>query len=102
MNEATTLNSHAHKCSLMSESYLVELKDTVFQDTPLTEDEFSDDRQIEFSSEADAEAWVSAKNKLHDNLGELTLHAAHPNDNSDVEAYVVFKPKGRWVLDPDA
>ncbi len=86
----------------MSDTYLVELKDTVFQDTPLTEEEFSDDRQIEFSSEADAEAWVSDKNKLHDNLGELTLHDAHPNDNSDVEAYVVFQPKGGWVPDPDA
>ena len=64
----------------MSETYLVALKDTVFQDTPLTENEFNDDRQIEFSSEAAAEEWVAEKNKLHDNIGELTLHDAHPND----------------------
>jgi hypothetical protein len=86
----------------MSETYLVALKDTVFQDTPLTENEFNDDRQIEFASEAAAEEWVAEKNKLHDNLGELTLHDAHPNDKSDVEAYVVFQPKGGWVPDPDA
>ena len=86
----------------MSETYLVALKDTVFQDTPLTENEFNDDRQIEFASEAAAEEWVAEKNNLHDNLGELTLHDAHPNDKSDVEAYVVFQPKGGWVPDANA
>ena len=45
---------------------------------------------------------MAEKNKLHDNLGELTLHDAHPNDKSDVEAYVLFQPKGGWVPDPDA
>lgn len=64
----------------MSRNYLVEVKHTAFQDTPLTEDEFSDDQQIEFSSEAVAEEWVSKKNQLHNNLGELILHDAHPND----------------------
>ena len=86
----------------MSTNYLVELKDTVFQDTPLTEDEFSDDRQIEFPSEAAAEEWVSEKNQLHNNLGELTLHDAHPNDKSAVDAYVVFNPRGRWVPESEA
>jgi hypothetical protein len=96
------LKPDTHESSVVSDTYLVELKDTVFQDTPLTEDEFSDDRQIEFPSEGAAEEWISEKNELHDNIGGLTLHAAHPNDKSDVEAYVVFQPQGRWVPDSDA
>jgi hypothetical protein len=80
----------------MPDSYLVELKDSVFRETPLTEDEF--DRQIEFPSEADAEEWVSEQNRSHSEMGELTLHTAHPNDKSDADAYVVFKP-GAWVVD---
>jgi hypothetical protein len=40
----------------MPDDYLVELKDSVFRETPLTEDEF--DRQIEFLSEADADELV--------------------------------------------
>ncbi len=83
----------------MSTNYLVELKDTVFEDTPLTENEFSDDRQIEFPSEIAAQEWVSERNQLYNNLGELTVHTAHPNDTSDVDAYIVFQPQGRWVPD---
>lgn len=86
----------------MSNSYLVELKDSVFRETPLTEDDFDDDRQIEFSSEADAEEWISDQNQLHSKMGELTLHTAHPNDKSDVDAYVVFQPRGGWFPDPNA
>ena len=85
-----------HEQPVMSDGYLVELKDSVFRETPLTEDEF--DRQIEFSSEADAEEWVADQNPSHSEMGELTLHTAHPNDKSDVDAYVVFKP-GAWVVD---
>ncbi len=80
----------------MPDSYLVELKDSVFRETPLSEDEF--DRQIEFSSETDAEAWVVNQNRSHSKAGELTLHTAHPKDKSDVDSYVVFNP-GAWVMD---
>jgi hypothetical protein len=84
----------------MSDSYLVELKDSAFRETPLSEDEFDDDRRIEFPSEADAEEWVSDQNRAHSRMGQLTLHTAHPNDKSDVDAYVVFQPtKGVWVSD---
>jgi len=85
----------------MPDSYLIELKDSVFRETPLTEDEFDYDRQIEFPSEADAEEWVAEQNRSHSEEGELILHTAHPNDTSDVDAYVVFKPtQGVWVADP--
>ena len=84
----------------MPDNYLVELKDSVFRETPLTEDEFNDDRQIEISSEADAAEWVSEQNRSHSEMGELTLHTAHPNDTSDVDAYLVFRPsQGVWVVD---
>lgn len=81
----------------MSDSYLVELKDSVFRETPLTEDEF--DRQIEFSSTAEAKEWVADQNRSHSEMGKLTLHTAHPNNKSDVDAYVVFQPQGAWVVD---
>ena len=84
----------------MSDSYLVELKDSVFRETPLTEEEFDDDRQIDFSSAADAEEWVAVQNRSYSTMGQLTLHAAHPNDTSTVDAYVVFRPsQGVWVVD---
>jgi len=84
----------------MPDNYLVELKDSVFRETPLTEAEFGDDLCIEFSSEADAEEWVSDQNRSHSEMGELTLHTAHPNDTSDVDAYLVFRPtQGVWVVD---
>jgi hypothetical protein len=81
----------------MPDSYLVELKNSVFQEPLLTEDEF--DRQVEFSSETDAEEWVVEQNRAHSEMGELTLHTAHPNDKSNVDAYVVFQSQGRWVPD---
>jgi hypothetical protein len=81
----------------MPDNYLVELKKSVFQETLLTEDEF--DRQIEFSSEANAEEWIAEQNRAHSEMGELTLHTAHPNDKSNVDAYVVFQPQRRWVPD---
>jgi hypothetical protein len=87
-----------HEQPAMSDGYLVELKDSVFRETPLTEDEF--DRQIEFSSETDAEEWVADQNRSHSEDGELTLHTAHPNDTSYVDAYVVVKTsQGVWVVD---
>ena len=86
----------------MPDSYLIELKDSVFRETALTEEEFENDRQIEFPSEVDAEEWVFDQNRLHSEMGKLTLHTAHPTDNSDVDAYVVFQPRGGWVPDPDA
>lgn len=81
----------------MPDSYLVELKNSVYKETLLTEDEF--DRQIEFSSEANAEEWIAEQNRAHSEMGELTLHTAHPNDKSNVDAYFVFQPQGRWVPD---
>jgi hypothetical protein len=81
----------------MPDNYLVELKKSVFQETLLTEDEF--DRQIEFLSEANAEEWIAEQNRAHSEMGELTLHTAHPNDKSNVDAYVVFQPQRRWVPD---
>ncbi len=86
----------------MPDRYLVELKDSVFRETPLTESDFEYSRRIEFPSEADAEEWVSDQNRSHSEMGELTLHTAHPNDKSDVDAYVVFQPRGRWVPDSNA
>lgn len=84
----------------MSERYRIELKESVFRDTPLTEAEFDDDLQLEFSTETEAEAWVAEQNRDHSERGDLTLHTAHPNDRSNVDAYVVFQPpKGVWVPD---
>lgn len=84
----------------MSDNYLVELKKSVFRETPLAESDFDEDRQIAFASKERAEEWVTEQNRTHANMGQLTLHTAHPNDSSNVDAYVVFQPtRGFWVPD---
>jgi hypothetical protein len=84
--------------SAVSEGYIVAVKQSVFQETPLTEDDFSDDRQLVFASKEEAEDWTSEQNRRHAKGGRLTLHTAHPNDTSDAAAYLVFQPaRGEWV-----
>ena len=80
--------------------YIVELKDSVFRETPLTDANFDEDRRLVFGSKADAEGWVTEQNREHTSRGQLTLHTAHPANTSDADAYVVFQPvKGVWVPD---
>lgn len=69
-----------------------EQHDRVQDDSGNTEEEFDDDLRIEFPSEDDAEAWVPEQNRSHSEMRKLTLHTAHPNDKSNVDAYVVFQP----------
>jgi len=34
-------------------------------------------------------------------VASLVVHTAHPNDNSNVDAYIVYKPsQGVWTHDP--
>ena len=80
--------------------YIVELKDSVFRETPLAEADFDDERRLAFDSKADAAEWVTEQNRNHASMGQLTLHTAHPADTSAVDAYVVFRPvNGVWVPD---
>lgn len=81
----------------MSDPFRVAVKESVFRETPLTEADFDDDLMVEFPSEGDAEAWVTEQNQAHSAMGQLTLHSAHPNDTSDADAYLVFRPTGVWV-----
>ena len=84
----------------MTETYLVEAKNSVFSDTSLAEADFDTNCQREFPSEAAAEDWVTDQMNPHTNPGTLSLHTAHPNDTSDVDAYLVFRPsQGVWVAD---
>ena len=41
--------------------YIVELKDSVFRETPLAEVNFDEDGRIAFDSKADAEEWVTER-----------------------------------------
>ena len=103
MGDESTLKRPQNEHHDMPGNYLVELKASVFRETPLTEEEFDDDLRIEFPSEDRAEAWVSEQNRSHSKMGSLTLHTAHPNDKSNVDAYVVFHPvQNVWTPDPDA
>jgi len=93
------LKHQADQLPAVTDSYLVELKDSVFRETPLAPETF-DDRRIAFDSREAAEEWVAERNDEHATLGQLTLHAAHPEDTSGVDAYVVFRPpKGVWIPD---
>ena len=84
----------------MTDDYIVELKDSVFRETPLEETDFDENRRITFASKADAESWVTELNREHASMGKVTLHTAHPADTSNVDFYLVFQPvKAIWVPD---
>lgn len=76
----------------MSSTYRTSVKDSVVRNTPLTEEDIGDDRHLEFTSKARAEDWIEKQNRSVPCLGRLTLRRAHPEDGSDVDAYVVFQP----------
>ena len=83
--------------SSLNDSYIVAVKQSVFRETPLSEDDFGEDCQLAFTSKEEAEDWITDKNRHHAKSGQLTLHTAHPNDASDAAAYVVFQPaQGEW------
>lgn len=83
----------------MSESYRVTVTESVLRETPLTEDGFGAALELRLTTKADAELWVDERNQSLPGLGQLTLHTAHPNDNSDVDAYLVFRPQSGSVVD---
>jgi len=86
----------------VSEAYRVAVKESVFRETPLTEDDFGDDLHLEFPSEDEAQEWMSELNRALPVTGQLVLHTAHPNDTSDADAYLIFKPaQGVWVFDSE-
>ena len=91
----------------MSDSYVVEVKQSVFSDTSLTaadfdpvsnlslsEDAFEERILMEFTSREDAESWIDTLHpKLSPRYGKLTIHQAHYHDESEVAAYLLFTPR---------
>jgi hypothetical protein len=91
----------------MSDSYLVEVKPSVFSDTSLipadfdpvsnmalSEDRFEERLLMDFTSREDAESWVKSLHpKLSHRAGRLIIHRAHNQDNSEVDAYLLFHPR---------
>jgi hypothetical protein len=75
----------------MDDTYRVAVKDSVFQDTPFTEDDFPEDRVLMFGSRAEAEDRISARNQSVPCLGQLRLRSPHPGDDAGVNAYLVFR-----------
>jgi len=49
--------------------YIVELRDSVFRETPLAEANFDDKRRLVSDSKADAEEWVAEQNREHASKG---------------------------------
>jgi hypothetical protein len=91
----------------MGSSYLVEVKPSVFIETSLTptdfdpvsnlslsEDQFEERLLMEFISREDAESWISSlRPKLSHRAGQLTIHEAHYQDDSEVDGYLIFHPR---------
>lgn len=82
--------------------YLIEIKPSVFRETALRRADFefdsTEEPRLSFDSETAAETRVTELNREHATMGQLTLHTAHPNDASNVDAYLVFRPaQGVWV-----
>lgn len=80
-------------------TFRVAIKESVFRETPLEADEYEDDPELVFRSEEAARDWIDELDDPHSGTGRLTLHSAHPNDTSGVDAYLVYKPTGGWVVD---
>jgi hypothetical protein len=79
--------------------YRVTVKESVFRETPLREDEFSDDLELVFESKKTAQEWLDTQNERHSRPGTLTFHSAHPTNSSGVDAYLVFQPGTVWTVD---
>jgi len=92
----------------MRESYLVQVKPSVFTETSLkpadfdavsnlslSEEEFEEGLIIEFTTREDAQSWVHSYGpEIYGRRdGQLRLHTAHSADDSDVDAYLLFKPR---------
>jgi hypothetical protein len=83
----------------MNRPYRVAIKESVFRETSLSVDEFDDDPTLAFDSKAAAQEWVDEQNDRLPGPGTLNLHKAHPNDSSDVDAYLVSRPGRVWTFD---
>jgi hypothetical protein len=90
----------------VSESYLVEVKKSVFIETSLTPADFdpvsnlsltedlSERILMEFTSHGDAMSWVRTLDpELAHRAGHITIHGAHSEDESEVDAYLRFSPR---------
>ncbi|MFA1609870.1 hypothetical protein [Halobellus rubicundus] len=90
----------------MSESYLVEVKKSVLVETSLTPkdfdpvsnltltDDFDERILMEFTSPDDAREWINTLNpKLSHRVGRLSIYDTHPQDESEVDAYLRFSPR---------
>jgi len=81
----------------MTESYVVAVKQTVYQKTDFSVDDF-EDGILEFDTKADAEAWVKRHNEGRYGT-KFVLHTAHPNDASDADEYLYVKDIPVWTVD---
>lgn len=82
----------------MTESFQIPIKQSVFDAIDLSEEKYANER-FTFESELAAEEWVTDLDDEHSQPGSLTLHSAHPNDKSDVDAYLIFDPATVWTID---
>lgn len=92
----------------MSESYQVEVKKSVFAETTLVradfdgvsnmttiDIDFQDTPLLDFQSREEAMEWIRALDykSTTNRFGKLALQSAHSNDESGVDAYLLFKPR---------
>jgi hypothetical protein len=82
----------------MTENSQITIKQSVFDAIGLSEEKYADET-FTFESETAAEEWVANLDDEHSQPGSLTLHSAHPNDKSVVDAYLIFDPADVWTVD---
>lgn len=75
----------------MTDMYQVAAKRSVRREQTVPNDAYNDDNRLVFESEAAAETWVAKHNESSPSLGQLFLRAPDPEDNSDIDAYLVFR-----------
>lgn len=75
----------------MTTEYRVAVKESVRREQTVPNDAYDDDGRLAFNSEAAAEEWVANQNESSPSLGQLILREPDPEDDTDVDAYLVFR-----------
>lgn len=75
----------------MTDQYRVIVKESARCEKTVPEDIFDDNGRRVFDSKAAAEEWVADHNESSPSLGQLILRDPDPEDETDVDAYLVFR-----------
>lgn len=75
----------------MTETYVVKVKRSARHEWSLSEEMYDENHRMTFGSQDDAECWVDEHNETIPSFGIFFLRDADPEDESRVDAYLVYR-----------